>query len=222
LAQVGTIRYIYFRLADSNGVAVTGRVQTDFSVVFTRNTLTCADTMVISELGTGRYFASYTPSAVGSDYIEIYDSGTDTRIEDVETIETSVDQASGSGEIVILDENQGAPNALKITQVTSPEKYVLYVFDSQDWQNGNQSVSYSLGQTGLNPNGTWQSKIEVMYGTYHIVIVGATQTIVISPFLEVTGPTYSDGTGGSGEPGPTGPAGPPGQDGDQLLVNGNP
>ena len=156
--------------------------------------------MVISELGTGRYFASYTPSAVGSDYIEIYDSGTDTRIEDVETIETS--------------ENQGAPNALKITQVTSPEKYVLYVFDSQDWQNGNQSVSYSLGQTGLNPNGTWQSKIEVMYGTYHIVIVGATQTIVISPFLE--------GTGGSGEPGPTGPAGPPGQDGDQLLVNGNP
>jgi len=185
LAQVGTTRYIYFRLSDSDGNPVLLRVQANFAVIFTRNNQTCTDTLVISELGSGRYFAGYTPSAAGTDYVEIYDSGTDTRVEDVEEVLNP--DTSGSSEITILDENQGSPNALKVTQVSSPENYILYVFDSQDWQNGNQNVPYSLGQTGLNHNGTWQSKIEVLPGTYHIVISNGTQTIVISPFLAVSG-----------------------------------
>src|SRR6266702_4039782 len=168
MASVGDSRFIYFRLSDANENPVTGRVQTDFAIIFTRSNAICTDVLTISEIGYGRYFANYTASAAGTDYLEIYDAGTDNRVIDVEPIVPTIAQTLSSN-LVNLTQDFGKPGALAPTAIPDPADYTMYVFLSSDWQTGNRGIAYAKGQTGLNPNGSWRSPITVSHGTYHVV-----------------------------------------------------
>jgi hypothetical protein len=49
-----------------------------------------------------------------------------------------------------LTQNYPTTNFLKVTQVSNPEEYTLYLFLYSDWQVGKQATSFSKGQTQLN------------------------------------------------------------------------
>jgi hypothetical protein len=182
MAKVGTVRYIYFRLADMDGEPVAGRTPSDLALTFTRNDAACADAVTIAENGGGRYHATYTPSSEGTDYIEIYDAATDVRVIDCEVIEISVgDQIAQSSQLVTLDEDSD-PRLKQTDHITG---FSLYVIPSSDWDAGHRTSLYAAGQTTLNPNGTWRSKISVIKGTYHIVLMSRTETYVLAPYLAV-------------------------------------
>jgi hypothetical protein len=220
MAMVGTIRYIYFRLADSFEVPITGRVQSDFAVTFTRNNLAPPDVITIAEIGAGRYYASYTPTTQGEDYVEIYDAPTDTRVEDVEQIQSPSDFQPPPSYIA-LDQDYPTTGALTVTEVASPETYTLYVFEYDDWQIGNQLPAYARGQSELNSDGSWASTIYVVYGAYTVVVRNGTSTVVIRPYLNVAsglGEMIMPIPGPPGPPGPTGPTGPAGGGGGGAVV----
>ena len=183
MAMISTRRYIYFRLA-SGGVAVTGRVQSDFAIIFTRDNLTPPDTLTVTEIGSGRYYATYVPTTTGTDYVELYDSGTDIRIVDVEVIQSPSDLFGGADYKTV---NQDYPTAgsLVVTQVTRPQDYTLYIFDYNDWQTGDQSSSFAVGQTTLNPDGSWVTSVYLLTGTYTVVIRNGSATLVIKPHLSI-------------------------------------
>ena len=183
MATLGLLRYVYFRLEDLSGAPVTGRTQASFAIIFTRNDVASPDTLTVSEIGGGRYEAKYTPTTTGTDYLEIYDATTDSRMEDVEVIE--IDGGSSGSSYVTLSQNYPTTGALTVTEVTSPQLYTLYVFLTSDWSVGRQATSYAQGQTALNPNGTWQSPIYVPSGIYTIVVISSTSVTVIASSLSV-------------------------------------
>lgn len=179
MAVVGDSRFVYFSLADENGNPVTGRAKANFTITFTRGNVACTDVLTVSEIGGGRYFASYTADAPGTDYLGLYDPGTDTLIEDVEQIE------GGATKLVTLNQDYGHAGALAFTAVPDPQDYTVYAFLSADWQTGNQRTAYAKGQSGLNPNGTWQTTIIVAPGVYNIVALNGTNTYLIAVYLTV-------------------------------------
>lgn len=180
---LNTKRYVYFYIFNS-GAPVTGLTQASFTIIFTRNDLTSPDTLTILELGAGRYEASYIPTTTGEDYIDIYNATYNTRIVNVENI-VSVEELTNGSSIVSLTANYPTANALKVTEVSSPEEYTLYVYLYSDWSVGHQSVSYSQGQTQLNSNGTWVRPILILPDFYTVVVSNGTSVVVINSRLSV-------------------------------------
>lgn len=86
--------------------------------------------------------------------------------------------------IVTLTQDYPTTGALKVTQVPSPEAFTLYVFEYNDWLVGNQSSIYAVGQTGLNPDGSWQDPICVLSGnSFNVVVTNGVTTCVIASHL---------------------------------------
>lgn len=174
MGQVGTKRYIPWRIEDANSDPVTGRQLSDLQVIFLRDAAACSDTLNLSETQSGLYFLEYTPTGVGEDYIDIYDATNDARLVDDEVIETLAG-TSGTGtsgmNIVQLTQDTGGVGALKVV-LPDPSTYTLYVFVSQVWQSGQSSPTDAVAHTTINDDGSWATTpLSVLPGTYHIVVM---------------------------------------------------
>jgi hypothetical protein len=184
MAFVGVERFIYFYVLNA-GTPVTGLVKSNFTIIFTRSNITSPDTLSITEIGAGRYYASYIPTTVGTDYIEIDASTYSLQVINTEPVYDTSTFTGGSSAITV-NQNYPTTNALKVTQVSSPATYTLYIYFYTDWQIGNQATNYSVGQTGLNSDGTWINNIVVVPGVYNIVINNGSTSVVISSNLSIT------------------------------------
>jgi hypothetical protein len=189
VAQVGTKRFIPWRIADVNGNPVTGRQLSALQVIFLRNAAACSDALNLNEIQPGLYFLEYTPSSTGEDYLDIYDATNDERLVDDEVIVTIAtgDGGSGSGlNVVQLSQDTGGVGALKVT-LSDPSTYTLYVFVSQDWQSGRCSAADAVAQTAISSDGSWaESSLTVLPGTYHVVAMSANGTVyVMRSFLQL-------------------------------------
>ena len=176
---VNQLRYIDLKIIDINSNPVPGRILSNWTVIFERNETVCADTLSLLDHGDGRYAIMYTPSAIGHDFLSVYDPLYDiTNIDVEEIVEASA--------VASLTQNFGTTGALRITAV-NPTSYTLYVFDSSTWIEGNQDPLFALGSTSLDASGNWINPITVSTpGTYHIVIINPTQTQVSFPYLKVS------------------------------------
>ena len=185
MGRVGRTRYIEFRIQDINSNPITGRTLSQLQTFFTRNTVTCTDPLSLNELGSGRYVLEYTPTAAGHDYVEIYDPPTDLRVEDSEDI----DDAStffGLTTTVDLSQDYGSAGRYKVT-LSNPGSYILYVFNTSDWVNGNTATNFAIATTNIDSSGNWLSTpISVVHGTYNLVLFGRDGSkVVIASSLEV-------------------------------------
>jgi hypothetical protein len=185
MSTVGRLRFIEFRVVDVNSNPVTGLTLANFTVIFTRDNVACADALNLVDNGTGHYVLEYTPSVVGHDYIELYNVTNDVRPSDAEDI---IDVAGSSGltpNTVNLTQDTGSIGRYKIT-FANPQTYSVYVFNSQDWQSGLTSSANALVGTTIDTFGNWVSTpLVVLHGTYHIVAISSSTSIVLSAFLQV-------------------------------------
>lgn len=184
MAFVGTQRYIYFYVLNGS-TPITGLVKSSFSIIFTRNNSTSSDILSVTEIGSGRYWAGYIPSTTGTDYLEIDYATYSIKVINVEVIYSTSDYTGGSS-VVTINNNYPTSNALSVTERPHPNLYTLYIFMYSDWQIGNQSTSYAVGQTALNTDGSWVDSINVIPGAYTIVISNGSTTVVIAQNLTVT------------------------------------
>jgi hypothetical protein len=183
MATVGNTRYIEFRVVDINNNPVTTLTLADFSVIFTRNNAACGDTLSLVNNGTGHYVLTYIPSAVGHDYVELYNVANDVRPSDAEDVQSG---ALVGTDTVGLTQDYGSVGRYKIT-FADPQTYSVYVFNSQDWQTGLTSPASALIGTTIDTFGNWISTpLMVLHGTYHIVAIKNTgASVVLSAFLQV-------------------------------------
>jgi hypothetical protein len=184
---VGRKRFINFRIVDVDSVPQSGRVLGDFQILFTRDGSSCSDALSLINSGSGRYILEYTPSAAGFDFLEVYDSPTDIRVQDEEEIDT-IDSLFAIGAFTVnLTQDYGGVSALK-PDVSDPLNWTLFVYLSQDWQVGRREVDNAIGSTNLNAGGNWiTTPIPVPINqTYHIIVKSNDdRTKVIAPFLKV-------------------------------------
>ena len=183
MAYVGTKRFIYFRLLDINSNPVTGRVQSQFSIIFTRNNTESPDTLTVTEIGAGRYFASYTPSTTGTDYVEIYDAATSIRAEDVEVIELSLTQiledTGIAGNVVVVNQDYGGAGVLR-PSVSNLSTYVLYAFLSSNWSIGNTNPAYAVASYQMDSTGNWS--FSLASNTYNLVLINDAGSVIVFKF----------------------------------------
>lgn len=103
---------------------------------------------------------------------------------------------SGDGPLAVVDltQNYGSTGALvpvlsvSLAKTYTLDQFVLFIFNSSDWNVGRKDPMYAIGATALDVSGNWASTpITVVPGTYHIVIMNSDNVIVvIAPFLQVT------------------------------------
>lgn len=187
MALVGKARFIPIRIADLNSNPVTNRTLADLDVILLRNAEPCTDAVNLINIGDGLYFVSYTPSAVGDDYLEVYDQFYDLRFMDTETVDgLSSGGGLDQGDVVNLTQDYDGVGALK-ADVADPSSYTLYVFNSQDWVAGYRTGLTALASTAIDASGNWLlSPLPLVPGTYHLVLMnnqGATH--VLRAFLTV-------------------------------------
>lgn len=72
--KVSTIARAYFEVYDSLNVPITGLVNGDFAKFLARDGVNDATAVTVSEIGNGRYFASFTPASTGSWHLLIRSS----------------------------------------------------------------------------------------------------------------------------------------------------
>ena len=180
MGQVGTTRYIPWRIEDANSDPVTGRQLSDLQVIFLRDAAVCSDTLNLRETQSGLYFLEYTPTAVGEDYIDIYDATNDVRLVDDEVIVGTSGASGTSGmNIVQLTQDTGGVGALKVV-LPDPSTYTLYVFVSQVWQSGQSSPTDAVAHTAINDDGSWATTpLSVLPGTYHIVVMSSNGIVYV-------------------------------------------
>lgn len=188
MTQVGSLRYIEFRIADIDGNPVTNRDLAAVTpgqrvlVYLARDTVACSDPVTLTNWGsTGRYYASYTPSAVGHDYLEIYDELYDLRWIDVEDV-----ASQSGGDTVTVNQDYGGVGRFVITD-PDPETFTLYWFLSFDWQAGRQNPDYAVNGTAIDSSGNWvTTSLELVPDTYHVVALNDTGIVhVLATFLQV-------------------------------------
>lgn len=187
MGRVGKIRYIYFRVVDINENPVTGLTLANFTVYFTRDGVACADILTLTEPQTGRYLVTYTPSAPGFDFVELFNATQDLRIQDEEEIDTPETFFDVGAFTVDLTQDYGFVGALKLGGVASPNTYTVYLFKSQEWQTGNTAPTAAIAATTVDALGNWvTSPLTVPKDTYHVVAMnGSGSIVVISAFLKV-------------------------------------
>ncbi|TSA40054.1 hypothetical protein D4R30_00240 [archaeon] len=183
MAQVGRKRFIPFRIADVAGDPVLGRVLGDFQVTFLRDGVTCHDGLTVEESGSGLYCLTYTPTAVGQDYVELYDTVHDLRISDDESIDDTLLEGTV---IFALTQDTGGVGALK-ADVRYPQTFTLYVFKSQVWQSGDHNSLSATAFTHLDASGNWlTTPLLVLRDVYHVVLMNSLgETHVIRSFFDL-------------------------------------
>jgi hypothetical protein len=146
----------------------------------------CADAVSLTDKGSGRYLATYVPSAAGFDFLELYNSLYDIRVQDAELVDSDATFFDIGSASVDLTQDYNGVGRLKVVAST-PANFVLYVFRSQDWQSGRTDPEYALKATAIDAFGNWvSSPLTVLKDTYHIVAVSTDGSLnVISPFLQV-------------------------------------
>jgi hypothetical protein len=187
---IGRTHYVDFRVVDLQSNPIAGLHLSDFVVVFTRDNVTTGETLTLTDLGGGRYSATYLPANAGFYYLELYHVASDIRVIDEQEIDAAGSGGSGgeSSSSVSLSQDYGGIGALRPV-FSNPQNYVLYIFRSQDWQNGHMDSSYAVTLTELDSSGNWlSSPLLVIPGTYHVVCINSSigDTRVIRAFLEVT------------------------------------
>ena len=184
MLPIGNTVYVDFRVVDTSSNPVAGLHLTDFTVVFRRNNAACADALTFLDLGSGEYSVTYTPSAKGHDYLELYNAANDLRVLYAEDI-VDLSAVLGSGTVVSLTQDTGGSDALRVTSVTDPQNYQLQVYFSADWIAGRNAVPDAIGQSALDANGRWLSPVAVTTGTYHVIARKFRNVVVIKANLEV-------------------------------------
>jgi hypothetical protein len=168
MSQVASFRYVYFRI-QSGGVGTAGLTNASFTIVFLRNNVACTDVLTITDLTGGLYSASYTPTAAGTDYLDIFEPVSALRA----TFTAEIEPLTGLA--CLTQTVTGLPAG-----TLNPQTYVLYIYLTSDWTNGNRGSAYAKGQTGLNTDGSWKTSIYVVSGVYTIVLINSLTTLVLS------------------------------------------
>jgi hypothetical protein len=194
MAQPGKQRYIEFRIVDIDGDPITDRDLEETTpgqrvlVSLFRDTVACTDPITLVNWGEdGKYYATYTPSAAGHDYLEIYDELYDLRYIDAEEVETPLfslpdDELS---DVITMTQDYGAVGRFKL-ELPEPEKYTLSFFRSIDWQSGRTDPSYAIIGTEIDPLGNWVSpELTILPDTYHVVVRYRNDIYVLAAFLRV-------------------------------------
>jgi hypothetical protein len=189
MALVDQKRWLDFRVSDNDGNPVAGLHLTDFTVIFTRDNAPCADGLLLVDCTGGRYILTYTPSALGHDYVELYYAPTTSwPLMDGEDIVDSSGSGGGYGAVntVVLTENYGGTGRLK-PSLPNPGSLTLYVITSEDWQAGRQTASAARYWTAITSSGDWATpEITVTPDTYHFVAWDQTgRQQVVAAFLVV-------------------------------------
>ena len=171
-------RYLDFRLTNA-GAPITGVALSALSIFFTRNGVACTDSMSLTEVGNGRYYIKYTPSAEGHDYVEVDYALAGLTFAFPEDIVSSA-SILGPSNIVSLTDAYLSDNSLKITSVSDPQNWTLYVYDSAGWQQGSTETYDAVASTTLNSDGSWvTTPLSVSPGTYHFVIRNQSGSVVV-------------------------------------------
>ena len=118
-----------------------------------------------SFVGTPTYQAGSAPSAGAGD------------------VSVTVNLPSTPNYLILLDQNWSSAGNLLVTQVSDPQDYILYVFQSSDWVANRRDAGYAMGSSRLDTQGNWYQQVAVTPGTYHIVLLSSTETIVAWPYL---------------------------------------
>ena len=179
----GDVRSIDFRITTINSVAVAGLTLPDFVVIFRRNNTVCSDTLTLLSSSAGDYTVQYIPSSVGHDYLELYNTANDVRVIDTEDITTRSLEFGDTTKTV--NHNFPTTNALSVTQVLKPTDYKIYAYLKDDWASGLRDLSQTLGHSGLNSDGSWMSTITLVPGSYTIVILNSSDSLVINASLVI-------------------------------------
>lgn len=185
VGRVSRTRYIEFRLVDISGNPVTGQTLSDFVILFTRDNVACTDPLTLVEGTLGHYVCEYVPTAAGHDYVELYHTATDTRIEDAEDIDSTATFFDLSGSVQVTQDYGGVGRLVPTT--LSPQNYTLYAFLSIDYQSGNYSPAFAKGFTALDTSGNWiTTPMTLLPDTYHFVLLDSSSTrIVVAAFISV-------------------------------------
>ena len=180
MAYKGTKRWVDFRISDVNGNPVAGLLLGGFTTIFTRNNVACADALSLIDCGAGRYILNYIPSAVGHDYLELYDANDGVRIVDSEDVMIDPEQTG----VIQFVESWASPNQFQL-QVAEPQSYTLAVIESSVWQAGTPNLLSAVASTQLDADGNWiTSPLTILPGVYHIAAFGPTgQVVVLAAFL---------------------------------------
>jgi hypothetical protein len=69
--KVSTTARMHFTVYNSSNTAVTGLADGDFTKLLAKDDATDATTVTVSEVGSGRYVASFTPASTGTWYLVV-------------------------------------------------------------------------------------------------------------------------------------------------------
>lgn len=73
-----------------------------------------------------------------------------------------------------INQNYPTTNALLVT-ISDPQLYTIYIFKYSDWIVGRQNPLYSLAQSAVNPDGTWQGVFNPISQTYSEITLPETE-----------------------------------------------
>lgn len=140
----------------------------------------------IIEIGGGYYYAQYKPTQSGFYYLGFSKVSISCHVADA----IDIDEAN----FVNLTQDTPTDGALKPTLPQAPpsiatplDQYLLFVYQSSDWEVGRTATTFAVAVTGLDVDGNWaNAPLVISPGTYHIVIRNNYGVVkVIQPFLEV-------------------------------------
>jgi len=164
LGTVGQSRRIVFWITDANSRPVTGRTLSSFSITLLRNGSPCSDPLTLTDLGNGEYALQYTPSAAGTDDLQIDDNVIGLHFRDIEAV-----GVQGDAPVTLMgDLLPSYPNL-------APS--VLYAYFSSDWSTGNTNPSFAQGSYQLDSTGQWS--LLLLPGVYDLILRDASGTTIV-------------------------------------------
>lgn len=182
--RTGRTHFVNFRVYNTSGTAVAGLLLSNFSVLFFVDNVVCTVPLILTQIATGLYSCTYVPEIAGFYYLELYNSTYNARISDGVEIDTLA-TFFGLSSNIALTQNYGSTNKFQVT-LPNPQSYTLYIYNSSDWTVGNTSMPYVVNSTAIDTNGNWVTPtLNVVSGTYNIVITNSTSTKVLAAFLVV-------------------------------------
>jgi hypothetical protein len=160
--------------------ATTGLQAGNFTTVILIDAASATVSLTFTEVQTGLYCCSYTPTIPGFYYVSISHNGS---VVATDTVEIDVATTSNT---VGLTQDYGYVGRFKIP-TSNPTNTKIVIFNSTDWLVGNISSAYLVGATSVDSSGNWlTTPIYVPHGTYHVVqTIANTTTKVLAAFMVV-------------------------------------
>jgi hypothetical protein len=97
----------------------------------------------------------------------------------------TINLPGGTNYLVPLNQDWNGTDILRITQTSTPTAYTLYVYASTDWAQNRRDPGYAQGASALDANGRWLTTVYVSPGKYHVVLLNASEAMVVFPYLNV-------------------------------------